>query len=292
MHLIATINKAFGTDLPLIALFQAPTVEKLAEILSVDAEAGPATWSSLVLMQPTGSRPPLFFLPGNLGNVFNDLGDLAHHLGPDQPFYGLQDSAQNPVRIEALATHYLDEIRAVRPKGPYLLGGVCSGAVVAYEMAQQLQAQGKQVALLALVEPSHPEAPSLRAYLGLGAWEMGRLFRRFGRHASRIAEMPAAEQKGYLRLKLKVWANDWAVTHYAPVPYQGRLDLFLTDESLRIHGNPQLGWRELAVPAAEVHEFPGNHATIVGLDVPIEETHMQALAAKLRARIDHVLSNG
>jgi len=49
-----------------------------------------------------------------------------------------------------LAVHYVDEIRTVQSEGPYLLGGVCSGSIVAFEMAQQLMAQGQRVALLAL----------------------------------------------------------------------------------------------------------------------------------------------
>ena len=138
VRLLAQIEQVFDKNLPLATLFQAPTIEQLANALR--QTEGSSSWSSLVALQPHGYKPPFFCVPGNLGNVFVDLGDLAKHLGPDQPFYGLQDGIQNPAQIEALAVRYLDEIRTVQPEGPYLLGGVCSGSIVAFEMAQQLMA--------------------------------------------------------------------------------------------------------------------------------------------------------
>jgi len=290
VRLFAQIEKVFGTDLPLATLFQAPTVEQLASVLRQTGWSAP--WSSLVAIQPGGSKRPFFFVPGNLGNVFADLGDLAQHLGLDQPFYGLQDSIRNPVRIEALAAYYLDEIRAVQPEGPYLLGGVCSGGVVAFEMAQQLQAQGQQVALLALVEPSSPHVPGLRAYFNLAAVSFRRFVRRFGRHSRNVSQLGSAEQRAYLRLKAKLFANSWALRRYAPQPYPGRIHLFLTSESLRSPHASRLGWRELAANGAKVHEIPGTHATITGAnDAKIEKAHMRVLAEQLRACLDKALKD-
>ncbi len=70
----------------------------------------------------------------------------------------------------------------------------------------------------------------------------------------------------------------------------GRLELFLTEESLRLKDNDQLAWCDLAVAGATVHEFPGTHATVVGFDVAIEPAHMRALAEKLNACIERVLA--
>ncbi len=292
VRLFAQIRKEFGESLPLTTLFQAPTIALQAGHLGEGGKQQSVISTSLIAIRSTGSRVPLFFLPGNLGNVFADLGILSRQLGPDQPFYGLQDGMANPVRIEALAAYYLEQLREVKPEGPYLLGGVCAGAVVAFEMAQQLQAQGQQVPFLAMVEPAGQRGPGIGAYLDLAWSVLERLLPRFGKHARQILSKPSSGQVDYVRLKLKVIANRLALVRYRPQPYHGRLDLFLTEDSLRIDENSQLDWCKLALLGAEVHEFPGNHATIVGLDVPIEETHMQALAAKLRARIDHVLSNG
>jgi amino acid adenylation domain-containing protein len=290
VRLFAQIEKVFGTDVPLATLFQAPTVEQLANVLRQTGWSAP--WSSLVAIQPGGSKRPFFCVPGNLGNVFADLGDLAQHLGLDQPFYGLQDSIRNPVRIEALAAYYLDEIRAVQPGGPYLLGGVCSGGVLAFEMAQQLQAQGQQVALLALVEPSSPHVPGLRAYFNLAAVSFRRFVRRFSLHSRNVSQLGSAEQRAYLRLKAKLFANSWALRRYAPEPYPNRIHLFLTSESLKSPHNPQLDWRKLAAGGVEVREIPGNHNTITGAnDTKIEKAHMQVLAEQLSVCIDEVLTD-
>jgi thioesterase domain-containing protein len=99
-------------------------------------------------------------MPGGGGNVIY-LYELARHLGPDQPFYGLQavglDGKSRPhTRIEDMAACYIEQIRAVQPQGPYLLGGHSFGANVAFEMSQQLQRQGQDIALLVIFDMGAP----------------------------------------------------------------------------------------------------------------------------------------
>jgi len=224
-----------------------------------------------------------------LGNVFTDLGDLVRYLGSDQPVYGLQDGIHNPSHVAAMAAHYLEEIRTVQLEGPYLLVGICSGGVVAFEMAQQLHAQGQRVSLLALVEPTPPYARSLGSYVHLAGFAFGRLLRRLGRSAQ-VSQEWATERGLFVRLKLKLVANQWALRQYIPRLYPERIHLFLTAESLASGQSPRLGWRAFAVAGVEVHEIPGTHNTITGLDdTPIEPAHMQALAERLKVCIDDVL---
>jgi amino acid adenylation domain-containing protein len=290
VQLLALINKKFDVDLPLAALFQAPTIKQLAELIAREKRSATATWSPLVSVQPAGTKPPLFVVPGNVGNVFTDLGNLAQHLGPDQPFYGLQDGPQNPVRIEAIAARYVGEIRRVKEEGPYLLAGVCSGAVVAFEMAQQLRAQDETVPLLAMVEPSLPQRPGLRTE----ARFLSSVLRTFGQriryHIRSLAQLSSADQGEYTRLRLKVVANSWALRHYAPRVYAGRIELFLTEQSLAQSSNRHFSWHDFAEEGAHVHTIPGSHATIVGLgETPVDETHMRALADKMNACIERAL---
>ncbi len=292
VRLFALINKTLDVDLPLVALFQAPTIEGLATIVHRDKASKADEWSPLVSMRPTGSKPPLFVVPGNLGIVFTDLGHLAQHLGPDQPFYGLQDGPRNPIRVRSVAARYLQEIRRVQREGPYLLAGVCSGAVVAYEMAQQLWTQGEEVSLLAMVEPNPPQKPDLRTATRFIASLFQRYRRRIGHHVHTMAQLSSTGQGEYTRLKLKVVANRWAVRRYAPRPYPGRLEIFLTETSLSRAENRQVAWHELAEGGAQVHEIPGTHATIVGLSgTPIEEAHMQALAEQMNTCIEQALAD-
>ncbi len=284
--LLAEIEEIFGQALPLTTLFQAPTIEGLAVVLR--QEGWSASTASLVALHAGGSKPPFFCLPGNLGNVFTDLGHLTRYLDPDQPVYGFQDGTHNPSKIEALAAHYLAEIKSIQPTGPYFLGGICSGGVIAYEIAQQLRAQEEQVALLAMVEPITPPKPSLRSYASFANGVFRRILQRLDHHSTTFQQLSHAEQRNYARLKTKVIANSWALRRYAPQSYPGEIDLFLSSESLQLTPNTQLDWCNLATHA-RVHEIPGTHNSITGTgDTQIEEAHMRALADKLNARINEV----
>jgi len=266
-----------------------------------------ASWSPLVAVQrppaprAPATKPPFFCVPGNLGNVFTDLGDLARFLGPDQPFFGFQDGPQNPSQIPALASLYVREMRRVQPTGPYFLGGVCLGAVVAYEMAQQLVKQGGEVSLLAMVEPARPWRPSPKATLSFLGYLYDRFVRRIGYarevhrdgdHVHRDGDpgrqpQGLAEQSAFLRMKLKLVKNVWALRRYTPQPYPGPIHAFLSEGSLNIQGNPQLEWRHLARGEWSVHSIPGDHGSITGDNrITIEPAHMLVLAQKLRTAID------
>ena len=88
VRLFAQIEKAFGRQLPLATLFQAPTVEQLASILRQEGWSAP--WSCLVEIQPGGSKPPFFCIHSSGGHIGLSYYELARHLGSDQPLYGLQ----------------------------------------------------------------------------------------------------------------------------------------------------------------------------------------------------------
>jgi acyl carrier protein len=126
VRLFAHIEKAFARKLPLATLFQAPTVEQLACILRQEGWSAPL--SCLVAIQPGGSKPPFFCIHGPGGHVLSYY-DLARHLGPNQPVYGLQalglDGNHTPLtQIEDMAAHYIKEMRSLHPEGPYFLGGL------------------------------------------------------------------------------------------------------------------------------------------------------------------------
>ncbi|MGI0084076.1 MAG: alpha/beta fold hydrolase, partial [Nitrososphaerales archaeon] len=154
VQLFTRIEEEFCLKLPLATLFDAPTIRELAQILGRQVPA--TTSSSLVAIQTAGSHPPFFCIHGASGNVLI-YRDLSRHLGSDQPFYGLQSQGLDGncpplTRIEDMATLYLKEIRRICPHGPYFIGGYCMGGTIAFEVAQQLQAKGEHVALLALLD--------------------------------------------------------------------------------------------------------------------------------------------
>ncbi|HEX6288076.1 MAG TPA: amino acid adenylation domain-containing protein, partial [Herpetosiphonaceae bacterium] len=193
VRLMAQIEQQLGQSLPLATIFAHPTIRDLAATLWQRAWPGvlrlvdalPQMKSPLVAIQPRGTRRPFFFVAPLGGvvpsNVLSGMIDLAPHLGADQPYYGLQlpglahdlmehldiSKSFGAAQLESLAEQFVPDrsaiedgaarcveaIRAVQPHGPYLIGGLCTGSTIAFEIACQLQRQEQHVALLALVDP-------------------------------------------------------------------------------------------------------------------------------------------
>jgi len=202
VRLFAQITKEFQRKLPLSVLFEAQTIAQLAKVLQTDDAS--SDWALLVAIQPNGSRPPFFCIHGGGGNVLI-YRDLSRHLGSDQPFYGVQAQGLDGERpclttIEAMASLYVNEIRRVQPHGPYHLGGYCMGGTVAYEMAQQLKAQGEEVVLLALFDTMNwCNIPSDNAWR-----KIRQLGQRVRFHAKNFLLLNTSEMKKFFDEKVKV----------------------------------------------------------------------------------------
>jgi thioesterase domain-containing protein/acyl carrier protein len=165
VRLFAQIEDKFGKRLPLSTLLKAPTIEQLAIVLRGKESAD--VWSPLVEIQTGGSNLPLFCIHGGGFNVLI-YRHLAVNLGVNQPVYGLQargiDSWSGDSLAE-IAADYIKEIQRVQAEGPYLLAGLSNGGDIALEMAQQLQAKGQTVALLAMFDSVGPEGIKLMSPL-------------------------------------------------------------------------------------------------------------------------------
>jgi amino acid adenylation domain-containing protein len=310
------IEEVFGRVLPLATLLQAPTIEKLAEHLRDEDRS--AHWSSLVAIQPEGARPPLFCIHAGGGNVLF-YRDLARHLGPDQPFYALQPQGldrKRPrhTRVEEMAAHYINEIRTLQVEGPYYLGGACFGGLVALEMAQQLHAQGQEVALLAMFDtngPGYPKPlPSTRllrltrfysfvrraehhwgSLLKMGAndkWEYflkktdkaRRLLRRNIKNGKKGIARKFYETTGRIippGLDKPLYYLLEAQKAYVPKEYPGRITLFRAGKQpLGIYHDPAMGWSGLALGGLQIIEAPGYHAGM------LSEPRVQALSEMVK----------
>ena len=168
VRLFAEVEKMTGRKLPLVTLFQAPTIAHLAALLGQEQASG--SQSVLVPIQPHGNKPPLYLVHGAGGDVLWGYANLVAHMDPEQPIYALKSRGQAGLeefdRLEDMAAYYVEVVRAHQPEGPYYLGGYCFGGNVAYEMARQIQAQGGQVALLALLD----SAPANAGYETVQWW--------------------------------------------------------------------------------------------------------------------------
>uniref|UniRef100_A0A7C3PJQ0 Amino acid adenylation domain-containing protein n=1 Tax=Oscillatoriales cyanobacterium SpSt-418 TaxID=2282169 RepID=A0A7C3PJQ0_9CYAN len=149
------ISQAFNVHLPLSILLQAPTIAQLAAVI-----AQPLEMKSVVELRSGGTKAPLFLIHDGDGETLL-YRTLAQHLDPDRPVYGIQprSNAYHAIlhtRISEMAADYVQQIRDLQPEGPYYVGGLCAGGVLAYEVACQLQQAGQSVALVALLDAVYP----------------------------------------------------------------------------------------------------------------------------------------
>jgi amino acid adenylation domain-containing protein len=307
VRLFAWLEQCMGIRLPLSTLFETPTIEGLAAVIQ-QGRGSEVEWRSLVAINPSGGRLPVFAVPGVGGNVLC-YSDLARLLGPEQPFYALQsrglNGTENPLtRIEDIAAALLQEIRLVQRGGPYQLLGSCMGGVVAYEMAQQMRAAGEEVKLLVLLETWLPPGsarrrlqPSARARAAMHI-----ISDRFRRYVKTFAEFRGRQRIDYLLDRLKMLtrllaqrdvfrgdrselhletvaqANLSAFEHYRPSVYAGRVVLIYAAERDGTSSNdPRLAWRELIAGDVEIRS------------VPVRDSGQMLMEPAVRALAQHIM---
>ncbi|QDV10113.1 Linear gramicidin synthase subunit B [Planctomycetes bacterium Poly30] len=155
-QLHARLEALTGRALPMLELFEAPTLEAMAKELA--SKPWPLLGGVLRAVRRDGSRPPLFCVSSP---EVNSLGyvTLSRHLDDDQPVYlaqGRPSGADAVFRmavsdIPRLARDSVDAIQKQFPDGPYRLFGMCDGALVAFEMARLLEERGADVEFLCLL---------------------------------------------------------------------------------------------------------------------------------------------
>ena len=297
VRLFAKIKRTWQVDLELALLFEARTVRQLADVIRKSKQPAPSpqkTWSSLVSIQPNGSRIPLFCVHAIGGDVIF-YEQLARALGPDQPFYAFQSPlvSQADIRqtsIEELASTYVKEMRAFFPRGPYLIGGASFGGLVAFEMAKQLHAQGAEPRLLVLFDTAVPrneqrvDAKDRISGFRTGLRKQGATYLMkkaavkrvyWGDKLLRRVRLIACASHRLLRHRLPInlhyfqteEAHKQALTQYAFHPYAGKITLMrAVDRGPEVLGkreDPTLGWGHLAGGGLEIHDVDTGHMSML-----------------------------
>jgi len=283
-QLLSRIEQRFDTRLTVADLFEAPTIRQQADLLR-ERRAG--TSRRIVPIQPSGDKPPLFFI--DAGPIHRTLG---RRLGPEQPMLGVShppvEMLSHPFSLAEIAAHHVASIRGAQPTGPYYVAGWSAGGTVAYEAARQLRAAGAEVALLAMFEASPPD-------LHASTWRdsMARIGRRLRLHTGRVARLPLSDALPYVVARWRtvrrntrsaVWRQAYktaigtgagrerfqsiddallfAIRSYAPPPYPGRIVFFRSADRI-IPGQPvDWGWGKLARDGVEIHVVPGDHISM------------------------------
>jgi amino acid adenylation domain-containing protein len=309
-QLLARIEQSFGQKIQLAKLFQAPTIQQISALLV--GKSAPQDIPGLVALQSKGSRTPIFCLHG-----VPSMRLLAKELGQDQPFFlvNLSEDAplHPPFRVEDLASIHLKTIQRVQPQGPYILVGWCREALLAFEVAQQLRAQGQEVALVAMFDtwiPGYLSRFSKReAAKARHSFETERVLvhaRNLKQHSLLGAARYLWEQAStividrirYLRVDLAglfrvgvgskfkgtIEAQEdlllIAVKSYRPQAYDGPVILFRSDKYRTWkYWDSSLGWSHM-LPRLTVHEIPGVH------DSMLTGPHRAEIARTITTAID------
>jgi amino acid adenylation domain-containing protein len=299
--LVSAIEGIFERVLAPSVLLTAPTVGDLtAAIIRVDSGFD----ESITALRAAGARAPIFFLHNDYGRGLYTHA-IARSLGPGHPFYAVHrdriDGMGDSPTVELLAGNCVRSLRAVRPHGPYVVGGHCHGGLIALDVARQLRAAGEVVELVVLVDTRAPTParrslrqvsrslgpPGEAVFDGVDsglklavrageeiAWRAVYYRKRLAtlRQKGGLAETPQGAPREPLAVR---HAYSRAARRYLPERYTGRVALFRAEEFPARH--PDLGWSKL-LPQLEIVVVPGDHYTCITRHV-----------AEFAARLDDVL---
>jgi len=264
----------------------------------------------LVPLRASGSRSPLFCLPGA---AFHDMVTLIHD---DQPVYSVDTEKfiepKKSFSVQELAEFCRRIICQRQGDGPYYLCGYSFGGFVAYEIAAQLANEGKEIGLLALFDSLNPNFErSITKSLQFRVAYLGDRFRKYGRNlllgkfdelmidalaflGTQAGKIPALVIQSAFRklnrpLPEVIWHNDprieAAMRAYNPPPYGQRLVLFRSQARGPEYDNHlDLGWSMCASGEIDVHSVPGIHAKMMA--TPNIDAAWKTLIAYLEADAD------
>ncbi|MFJ8221492.1 amino acid adenylation domain-containing protein [Streptomyces griseus] len=164
LQLTSRVRSVFGVELSNRAVFQAPTVASLMEVMGAGGQRDDS-FEVVLELRAGGSAAPLFCLHP-VGGVSWMYSGLMRHIDGDRPLYGIQARGlarqeRLPASIAEMAEDYTERIREVQPSGPYHLLGWSMGSLLAHAVAVRLQQQGQEVALLANLDQPPVSAEEL-----------------------------------------------------------------------------------------------------------------------------------
>jgi thioesterase domain-containing protein/acyl carrier protein len=312
IQVMTQLDKALGKRLPLTTLVECPTIAQLARRLEQTDSA--VSWSSLVPIRAEGSKTPLYIVHG-AGLTVLIFHSLVKSMDPDQPVYGLQARGLNGIdkpldNMDAIAGHYVSEILEHNPDGPFNLAGYSFGGFVAFEMARQLKALGKEVKMLGIFDTAADNTSVQFAPL----WKrmIRKIFRQFpkmlfilqslGRHPGQTIryqttffrkkmrqplekvgllpeeknELDTLEHAAEINEKIEIAYSDFQLQ-----PLDIEVDLFRAETRLFFVSDPEyLSWQRYALEGVSVHDVPGDHKTF------LMDPHYKKMAVILQRCLD------
>ncbi|GAA4779840.1 hypothetical protein GCM10023231_03320 [Olivibacter ginsenosidimutans] len=309
VQVMLRLEKETGKRFPLASLFEYPTINALANLFQSDVEI--LQLHSLVAIKPTGTKPPIYLVHGGGLNVLI-YQPLGNHVSQDQPLYalqaiGLSGKKEIPSTIAEIARIYLAEVLRHNPNGPYALAGYSLGGIIAYEMAKQLLAMGRQVLLLGIMDTNADgrdwQLPMVKRLLK----KTVRQFKKIKHFVQSYKHYPSDtinyQLQALKRLKFfqtveepidedlfsnepqVAQAYDDAYNKYVFQPLAIKIHLFRVSKRIYYVDDPvYLGWKAYALKGVEICPIPGDHKTF--LYPPNNQVFAHTLENKLQEIIE------
>jgi amino acid adenylation domain-containing protein len=289
-RLLAEVKEITGRQIPLSTLFRSATVEALAESLDDHEDDNQPV---VMQIQAGDARGLPFFAIVPPAEEALGYAILARHMGTAQSVYKIQGHApivgKRPYteeEMQLLATEYAAAMRSVQPEGPYCLGGLCDGAHIGERVLLELESQGQEVALFAVIDTwvlQNSQRPLL--------WRVDYVHQRLRQVSNRSFGEQIQLYKRAINNKIRKltgkrsartdWEQAYWPSNYVPPRFHAPVILFKRPKQPFYYvKDPLMGWGPRTAKGVEVHEIDFDHNYL------LREPHVRILGEKLVACIE------
>ena len=301
----SALEESFGLFISIEDILKNPSIQGIAAMLARNTTGVIQNEARLVPVRPEGEGTPFYLVHGAQGNAFVSPQFIAT-LGNNRPFFAFQARGLDGLKpphpsIASMASDYISEMKCEQATGPYFLGGICAGGIVALEMAQQLRDAGDTMAPLLLIDPPLRALPKT----GIDLYRMVRgqigYFRRRISHRLNLHGTQQQRAVKFLRERLANGAltmeQGKSIAFRSAVSVQHRLQLSLA----RHHRKPYTGkvcllaseyrlqadYRGFGL-TGEVRRYPveGDHNDVLNVNNDVFATQMRSCMQYIQAELD------
>ena len=313
--LFLEIEREFEIKFPITAIYDAPTIGELAEL--IQNEAVPS-YDHFVTLKAGDDGAPFFIVHG-VGGTVMELATLGKLIRSPGAVYAIQarglDGHGPPLeKIDDMAALYVEEVRRRQPGGPYRIGGYSFGGVVAMEMARLLGPEN--VAQLLMIDAyAHPHTWPLKSRVTVRARKLACRTRELLRQPFGVAVAVIGKKlRGLLRDRetrkadRAVYVNNWlgavdpnlplalrqtriagdaALIAHTPKYYPGKITFIRAGKTGAVFPSDAANvWRRLA-RQFELHTTAGDHRSILGEHAPALAEQVSACLAPSKSERAH-----
>ena len=296
-QLIAQVQSATGRKIAVSSVFRAPTIRAFAKLLREDSLAEPDPIAMKLhngVHKSDGNDAIPFLAVAAPGVDTFGFAQLARHLPPGQTTYKLQASA--PVvwgrpftsdELQALARQYVTAMRSVQPHGPYCLGAMCEGVLIAQQMILQLESEGEEIGLFTIFDTWVLENSQIRSL-----WAIDYYMQRFRNfRALSLDQQLATVRRVFERTTAPGVTSSgsgwnrayWPDKDFQPPRFWAPVLLFKRPRQPFFYvRDPQMGWGSRSMGDVETCELKCGHYEM------LREPHIRLIGQTLGNRLQAI----